>query len=378
METILIAGAGERGIQLYYILKKHDVNVDAFLDNNQQKQSELICGICCYPINHFEKIESECVVYVSPENCEELYGQIRGIYSHVVSKKVIDLLFSSPFNVGYKEFINSIGHFYSAYPEVDSVINGFDYAMGEKIIDIKGINFNEEVQVIILKEIITYFDKIPQWGNAESDNKQFRFILNNPSIPAGDAVSLFALIQIFSPKKVIEVGSGYSSAMFLDVNDNYFENKIELIFIEPFPNTLRKIKRETDNIVLEEKKLQEIPLDYFDRLDAGDILFIDSTHVSKEGSDVNYLFFEILPILKSGVIVHFHDIFYPFTYPHEWIEKGRVWNEAFLLRAFLEFNNSFEVIYCQNYIQKKYKKIIEEKWNMKDPFHGASFWIRKK
>ena len=79
-------------------------------------------------------------------------------------------------------------------------------------------------------------------------------------------------------------------------------------------------------------------------------MFVDSTHVSKTGSDVNYLFFEIIPRLNPGVIIHLHDIFYPFEYPHKWLKQGMVWNELFLLRSFLQYNDNYEILYFQNMI----------------------------
>ncbi len=87
-----------------------------------------------------------------------------------------------------------------------------------------------------------------------------------------------------------------------------------------------------------------MPLSVFQSLNSGDVLFVDSTHVTKLGSDVNRIFFEILPALASGVIVHFHDIFYPFEYPRAWVREGRGWNETYLLRAFLEYNEAYEVL----------------------------------
>lgn len=114
-------------------------------------------------------------------------------------------------------------------------------------------------------------------------------------------------------------------------------------------------------------------------MEQGDVLFIDSTHVSKPDSDVNYLFFEIFPRLPSEVITHLHDIFYPFEYPHQWVKKGMVWNELFLLRSFLQYNNNFEILYFQNMIEKVYRKEIEASWPIKsESIHGGSFWMRKK
>src|SRR5207302_8473946 len=96
-------------------------------------------------------------------------------------------------------------------------------------------------------------------------------------------------------------------------------------------------------------------------LEDGDILFIDSTHVGKAGSDVNRFFFEILPALERGVVIHFHDIFYPFEYPARWLDEGRAWNEQYLLRAFLEFNEMFQIKLFTTFMETKHKQWFEEK-----------------
>ena len=90
--------------------------------------------------------------------------------------------------------------------------------------------------------------------------------------------------------------------------------------------------------------VQNVKLIEFEKLEPNDLLFIDSSHISKIGSDLNYLLFEVLPSLKPGVIIHFHDILYPFEYPYEWIEKGIYWNEAYLLKAFLMHNKNYEIL----------------------------------
>ena len=106
--------------------------------------------------------------------------------------------------------------------------------------------------------------------------------------------------------------------------------------IEPFPEQLRSVMRDgdADRITVRQHKVQEVPADELADLHAGDVLFVDSTHVAKIGSDVNHLVFDVFPRLPPGVLVHVHDIAYPFEYPQEWVEEGRAWNEAYLLRAF--------------------------------------------
>jgi hypothetical protein len=107
---------------------------------------------------------------------------------------------------------------------------------------------------------------------------------------------------------------------------------------------------------------QDVPLPEFSKLAAGDMLFIDSSHVAKTGSDVNFLVFEVLPILQPGVIVHVHDILWPFEYPQEWVVKLRwSWNEAYLLRAFLQFNTAFEIMLFNSYVGERRRSFLEKR-----------------
>lgn len=125
-----------------------------------------------------------------------------------------------------------------------------------------------------------------------------------------------------------------------------------MTFIEPYPELFYKLMRDGDreqvNVI--SSKLQGIPLDTFSTLVENDILFIDSTHVAKVDSDVNCLFSQILPALNRGVYIHIHDIFYPFEYPRDWIEKNWAWNELYVLRAFLQFNQQFEIVLFNHYL----------------------------
>ena len=107
------------------------------------------------------------------------------------------------------------------------------------------------------------------------------------------------------------------------------------------------------------------------------ILFIDSTHVSKIGSDVNSLLFDILPKLNRGVYVHFHDVFYPFEYPQEWVYQGLAWNEAYILRAFLQHNDAFKIVFFNTYLELFYREKFENSMPLclKNP--GGSIWLTK-
>lgn len=379
-KKILIAGAGIRGKRLGEYLKKIQIGEFAYIDNNESIWGTEINGIKCYPMEAFTEESSNVVVLISPENAENLYDQCKKLYQNVIyNKKFIDTLANNAYIVGYDEFFQ-IGHYYSAYPIVDEVISKPDNAKIDMRHEIQGIDFNENVQYEMLKKMMAYYDKVFPWIAIDDEkSSNYRYKRGNDCIFDGDAVGLFCMLNTIRPKRLIEVGSGHSSAVTLDVNEYCFDNRMSLHFIEPYADRFKSILKESDNVDLQEVGLQDIDLSYFDQLEAGDILFIDSTHVSKAGSDVNYLFFEILPRLKSGVIIHLHDIFYPFEYPHEWVKRGMVWNELYLLRAFLQYNDDFEIIYFQNMMEKFYRNEMEENWPFENSsIHGGSFWMRKK
>jgi len=156
-------------------------------------------------------------------------------------------------------------------------------------------------------------------------------------------------------------------------------NSINCIFIEPYPARLESLlkKKDREYVTIHQKKLQEVPIEVFKGLNENDILFIDSTHVAKFNSDVNYIFHEILPILAQGVYIHFHDVFYPFEYPQEWLLEGRAWNEQYMLRAFLEYNNNFKIVLFNTYLESMYESKIKNRFPLLYKNTGGSIWLRK-
>lgn len=148
---------------------------------------------------------------------------------------------------------------------------------------------------------------------------------------------------------------------------------------DPFPQRLQSLLRSGDEsrVAILQHRLEEIALERFRLLDDNDILFADSTHVSKIGSDVNRLVFEILPVLRPGVYVHFHDIFYPFEYPEPWVYEGRAWNEAYLLRAFLQFNRAFKIRLFNTFLAQFHGDLLAHKMPLCLRNPGGSLWIQR-
>jgi hypothetical protein len=263
------------------------------------------------------------------------------------------------------------GHYYSAVPSAEDRMVFRPPVIGEH--GLPGVRLNGRRQFELLQKFKAYYDQSPF---SEKKTGRMRYYFDNPSYSYTDALTLYCMIREFRPRRIIEIGSGHTSCLMLDTNELFFDNAIQLTFIEPYPELLLSLIRKSDRghrLIAE--KLQDVDLGLFQTLEENDILFIDSTHVSKLNSDVNREILEILPVLKAGVLVHFHDIFWPFEYPVEWVRKGISWNEAYLLRAFLEFNDAFEVIYYSGYLHAFHAEWIQENMPLFLKNSGANIWL---
>jgi len=268
------------------------------------------------------------------------------------------------------------GHYYSPIPSVAEIKQNEGKIFGNIPTEIQGIDIRKKEQLALLKIFKRFYDELPFSAN-KKDN--LRFYYDNPAYSYSDAIFLYCMIRYAKPKKVIEVGSGYSSCVTLDANELYFDDCIKTTFIEPYPNLFYSLIKEHDKsrIVVIPSKLQDVDLSMFANLQENDILFIDSTHISKINSDVNVIFFEIFPILKSGVFIHFHDVFYPFEYPKQWIYENRAWNELYLLRAFLQYNSAFRIVIFNTFLEHFFAEYFKENMPLCMMNPGGSIWIQK-
>lgn len=268
------------------------------------------------------------------------------------------------------------GHYYSPHPNLDEVEARSRELFGICPENLAGIDLNPAAQLDLLDKFATHHAALP-WS--ENHRPPLRYYYDNHFFCCGDAVVLFCLLRHFRPLQIIEVGSGFSTALMLDTVERFGLSPCRVISIEPHPERLRSLLRdvETPAFHLREQKLEDVEHALFESLNDGDVLFVDSSHVSKVGSDVNRLVFEILPRLKPGVIVHFHDIFFPFEYPKDWILQGRAWNEAYLLRAFLQYNSEFSILFFNSYLHRVHRTVISQKLPLTTRNPGGSLWLRK-
>jgi hypothetical protein len=255
----------------------------------------------------------------------------------------------------WKKGLYAPGHYHSpiTVSESNPEVTGINYDQ-----EIPGVDLNDDGQRLLLEKLVLYYkaDTFPSLKQ-----RDFRYFSQNDYFSYSDGIFLQVLIRHFKPKRIIEVGSGFSSALMLDVNEKFMEGSIDLTFIDPYPeqrlNTLLGLN---ERCTILKAFVQQVSPDIFRKLSAGDILFIDSSHVSKFESDLNYILFSVLPVLKPGVIIHFHDVFFPFEYPVEWRFQGRSWNECYLLRAFLQYNHSFEILLFTSFLEGKHRTWFEK------------------
>lgn len=264
------------------------------------------------------------------------------------------------------------GHYYSTLPSVGDIeaYRTRDPQAGTP----PAIDLRLDAQLALLRELKPFVDSHPFDVPVASGG---RYRLGNSYFPGTDAIVLYALLRKFQPRRFIEVGSGWSTAALLDSYDG--RGLPEITLIEPYPERLFDVlhDRDASALTLLRTGLQDVPLERFESLEAGDFLFVDSSHVSKLGSDVNYLMFELLPRLPVGAFVHFHDVFYPFEYPLAWVEEGRGWNETYLVRAFLEFNQSFEIVLWNDLLRVRCRDLLQSEYPAIAAHAGGSLWLRR-
>jgi Methyltransferase domain len=269
------------------------------------------------------------------------------------------------------------GHFYSPLPDLDEVRRRRDELNGRLPAGLPGIELNGGGQLGLLRALGAFHADAP-W--ADDPRPPLRYFYDNPNFRHGEAVVLYGLMRHLRPARIVEIGSGHSSCVVLDTNELFFDGSIECTFVEPYPELLRSLVREGDlqRATLLEAPLQAVGDGVFRALQANDILLVDSTHVAKVGSDVNRIVFGILPLLASGVYVHFHDVPYPFEYSEAWILEGRAWNEAYLLRAFLLYNDAFEVALFNSFLGQLHPDAVAESLPLASPNPGSSLWLRRR
>lgn len=268
------------------------------------------------------------------------------------------------------------GHFYSPIVDTVDVASNAEYIWRDRS-TLAGIDLNVGMHDQILTKWFPRFIgdyDYPDVGDPVHPQGYFNL---NDQFSWLDARALFVLLRQLNPQRVIEVGSGFSSLLIADVNCRFLDLRAEFVCIEPYPREFLRVGLPGMSRLVE-KKVQDVAVDEFLALTAGDILFIDSSHVAKTGSDVVHLFLEVLPLLRPGVLVHVHDVFLPSDYPKEWVlEQNRSWNEQYLLQALLIHSSRYRVLFGSTYAAQCHGEKVIKALARADGhgMSGGSFWI---
>jgi hypothetical protein len=253
-------------------------------------------------------------------------------------------------------------HYYEPLPDFRSITpEQIDRRRSHPAID-----FRWEEQFALLHELAAYRNEL----------LELEFNFDNDYFGGLDAAVYYSLIRRLQPQRIIEIGGGYSTRIAskaLAVNA-----KGKLTCIEPYPEP--RLNGTQFDVELISKRVEEMEPDFFSALEATDILFIDSSHTVKFGSDVCYEFLEILPRIARGVWVHVHDIFFPQDYPAEWLINRRLaLNEQYLLEAFLSFNTTFSTRLANYWLCLDHRDEAARLWPdvLSSTHRAASFWMER-
>jgi Methyltransferase domain len=266
------------------------------------------------------------------------------------------------------------GHFYSPIPDLDDVRRREAAIFRSVDEPLEAIDLREPSQLALLRDLEAPCAEQP-WGDRPRDGLRYGF--DNPNFQQGEALVLLGLLRLRRPRRVIEIGSGWSSCALLDVNERFLDGKVRCTFVEPYPELLRELVR-GEALDVRAQPAQDVGLDVFDELGRDDMLIVDSTHVTKAGSDVNRIVFEVLPRLAPGVLVHVHDIYHGFQYPRKWVYEGRAWNEAYLMRAFLMFNATWQIEFFNSFIAGRHPDAFAASLPPAAQNAGSSLWLRRR
>jgi len=240
-----------------------------------------------------------------------------------------------------------------------------------------GVDWRDQQQVSLVRDEFAKQSELSFPDGPTGDRRDYH--AQSEMFSRLDASVLAALLRRFRPRRMIEVGCGWSSLVTARVNREYLEGSMHFTCVEPYPPEFLSdgIDGISELIV---SPVEQLALETFQQLGEGDVLFIDTSHTVKTGGDVVFLFGEVLPRLAPGVVIHIHDMFLPRDYPQEWVFDGRAWNEQYLVRAFLSFNSAFRVLLGVGYMSHFHPDVLAG-WLPSYPERygdgGGSLWIQR-
>lgn len=271
-------------------------------------------------------------------------------------------------------------HYYSPLPDIPAVER--NRARWYLDTGCPGIDWRENEQIALCQALASFrgeLGDLPDFARlwAEGWGEGYGQI---------EAYFFHCMVRHLNPKRIVEIGSGVSTRYALhalEINENADGVGSEMVCVEPYPKPkLRRLARDK-RITLHDKLVQDVDMAVFDALAAGDMLFVDSSHSAKVDSDVHRIYFEVLPRLAEGVVIHVHDIPFPYLAvpPEHFMHRmSMLWSEAPLVRAFLMYNEAFTILLCQSYLHHRHPEVIKALVPTYDPakFFPSSLWLRKR
>lgn len=268
-------------------------------------------------------------------------------------------------------------HFYSPIPDLRELEKRKDWGQASEM---AGVDMNTTGQRECMEEIFPRFMAECDFPT-EPTEVPHEFYVRNEYFGYVSAAAMHCFVRFFRPRTIVDVGAGSTTriqaqAALMNARDGH---PTKVIAVDPNPGQLLR-----DGFpgltALIPSQVQTVNDDLFVNLRANDILSIDTSHVVRTKGDVVYLFLEILPRLQNGVIVHIHDIFLPFDYPLEWLQRRHFWSEQYICHAFMIHNQYFEIIWAQNYAEvawpELYQRTFLARTGVADNFHSRSLWLR--
>lgn len=266
-----------------------------------------------------------------------------------------------------------LGHYYSPITDMQALA-GERERLWPAIADVPGIDFRPQAQARLLREVFPPLLAAFDYATHARDATGFQ--LENTQFSEADARAFFALLRHWRPQRLIEIGSGYSTLLAIDVKRRFLNDALHITAIEPNPRSFLHGLQGIDELIVE--RVQDTPMRLFSGLQSGDVLFVDGSHVLKTGSDLVHVLTRILPNLVAGIRIHVHDVFLPDDYPPAWVlDENRSWNEQYALQAMLACNSRYRVLYGTQFALTRLADDARPAFGSLagHRYAGGSFWI---
>jgi hypothetical protein len=263
--------------------------------------------------------------------------------------------------------------YYSPIPDLANLPNG----VWDERDPLRGIDFDTDAQMAFVESELSEHIKTLTWANDVTAD--YAYDPGNDSYPLVDARVLYAMVRHLCPARIVELGSGQTTRVMAQACRENARDGVntQLRAFDPFPTAIDDGLPGLSELV--RVKAQDVPDEVFSELEAGDVLFVDTTHTVKIASDVNHIILRVLPLLQKGVIVHVHDIFLPYEYPRFFFaDYALYWAEQYLLQAFLAFNSSFQVTCAVHALVREQSQRMTTTGALTPGVTGSSFWLRRR